>query len=201
MGSAIFFDLVKDKTIDGYDPRNVVTIMTLPLTGTLVPAASGRTEVPGIGVQSYPIGWFTRSNFGGRFSAMLKFAGWDGVVIEGKADQPVWLDIPDCPLDFRDLGSLEYVEQFVRMMASGDDGKGGKCQFAEDVKQGFVRAAKKWGRLDKDLIIVRVANQTREGMDLAKFLTMVLDAIESYLFILSVFASCEIHFASLHEFD
>ena len=81
MGSAIFLDLVKDKTIDGYNPRNVVTIMTSPLTGTLVPGASGRTEVQGIGVQSYPIGWFTRSNFGGRFSAMLKFAGWDGVVI------------------------------------------------------------------------------------------------------------------------
>ena len=72
MGSASFFDLVKDKTIDGFDPANVVTIMTSPFSGTLVPAAGGRTEVQGIGVQSYPIGWFTRSNFGGRFSAMLK---------------------------------------------------------------------------------------------------------------------------------
>ena len=51
MGSAIFFDLVKDKTIDGFDPANVVTLMTSPLTGTLVPAASSRTEVQGIGVQ------------------------------------------------------------------------------------------------------------------------------------------------------
>ena len=25
MGSAIFFDLVKDKTIDGFDPANVLT--------------------------------------------------------------------------------------------------------------------------------------------------------------------------------
>ena len=32
MGSAIFFDLVKDKTIDGFDPQNVVTIMTSPFT-------------------------------------------------------------------------------------------------------------------------------------------------------------------------
>ena len=31
----------------------------------------------------------------------------------------------------------------------------------------------------KDLVIVRVANQTRGGMDLVKFLTMVIDAIES----------------------
>lgn len=77
MGSAIFFDMVKDKTIDGFHPDDAVMMMTSPLSGTLVPAASGRTEVQGIGVQSYPIGWFTRSNLGGRFSGMLKFAGWD----------------------------------------------------------------------------------------------------------------------------
>jgi len=102
MGSAIFFDLVKDKTIDGFDPANVVTMMTSPLSGTLVPAASGRTEVQGIGVQSYPTGWFTRSNLGGRFSGMLKFAGWDGIVIRGKADNPVWVDIRDGDVRIRD---------------------------------------------------------------------------------------------------
>jgi aldehyde:ferredoxin oxidoreductase len=106
MGSAIFFDLVKDKTIDGFDPANVVTIMTSPLCGTLVPAAGGRTEVQGIGVQSYPIGWFTRSNFGGRFSAMLKYAGWDGIVIEGAADQPVWVDVRDEDVQIRDCAEL-----------------------------------------------------------------------------------------------
>ena len=106
MGSAIFFDLVKDKTIDGFDPANVVTMMTSPLSGTLVPAASGRTEVQGIGVQSYPIGWFTRSNFGGRFSSMLKYAGWDGVVLEGKADRPVWVDIRNDRVKIKDAGDL-----------------------------------------------------------------------------------------------
>ena len=106
LGSAIFFDLVKDKTIDGFHPDNVITMMTSPLSGTLVPAASGRTEVQGIGVQSYPIGWFTRSNLGGRFSAMLKFSGWDGVVIRGKADDPVWIDIRDSKVRIRDCAPL-----------------------------------------------------------------------------------------------
>ncbi|MFC1883664.1 aldehyde ferredoxin oxidoreductase N-terminal domain-containing protein [Thermodesulfobacteriota bacterium] len=106
MGSAIFFDLVKDKTIDGFHPDNAVTLMTSPLSGTLVPAASGRTEVQGIGVQSYPIGWFTRSNLGGRFSTMLKFAGWDGIVIQGKADKPVWIDIRDGNVRIRDCAPL-----------------------------------------------------------------------------------------------
>jgi aldehyde:ferredoxin oxidoreductase len=106
MGSAIFFNLVKDKRIDGFHAANVVTIMTSPLSGTLVPAGSGRTEVQGIGVQSYPIGWFTRSNFGGRFSSMLKYAGWDGIVIEGKADKPVWIDIRNNTIQIRDCSLL-----------------------------------------------------------------------------------------------
>ena len=107
MGSAIFFDLVKDKTIDGFHPDNVVTMMTSPLSGTLTPGASARTEVQGIGIQSYPIGWFTRSNFGGRFAAMLKFAGWDGVVIQGKADRPVWIDVRDDKVTIHDCTPLK----------------------------------------------------------------------------------------------
>jgi len=106
IGSAIFWDLVKDKTINGFDPRNVITIMTSPLSGTLVPGASSRTEVQGIGIHSYPIGWFTRSNFGGRFAPMLKYAGWDGVVIEGKADKPVWIDIRNEDVKIKDARHL-----------------------------------------------------------------------------------------------
>jgi aldehyde:ferredoxin oxidoreductase len=106
MGSAIFWDLVKDKTISGFHPDNVVTIMTSPLSGTLVPGASARTEVQGIGIQSSPIEWFTRSNFGGRFAPMLKYAGWDGIVIEGKADKPVWVDIRNKEVKIKDARHL-----------------------------------------------------------------------------------------------
>ncbi|MDP6636783.1 MAG: aldehyde ferredoxin oxidoreductase N-terminal domain-containing protein [Phycisphaerae bacterium] len=105
IGSAIFFDLVKDKTIDGFDPANVVTLMTSPLCGTLVPAAGGRTEVQAIGVQYYP-NWYTRSGIGGRISTQLKHAGWDGIVIEGKSDRPVWLDIRDDKVNIRDCKQL-----------------------------------------------------------------------------------------------
>jgi len=106
MGSAIFWDLVKDKTISGFHPDNIVTIMTSPLSGTLAPGASARTEVQGIGVQSSPIEWFTRSNFGGRFAPMLKYAGWDGLVIEGKADNPVWVDIRNEEVKIKDARHL-----------------------------------------------------------------------------------------------
>ncbi len=119
MGSAIFFDIaVIEKGLDlermdhnsaidgGFNPNNVVTIMTSPFTGTMVPGASGRTEVQGIGVQTHPVGWFTRSNFGGRFGTMLKFAGYDGIVIEGASKRPVWIDIRDNSITIRDCKTL-----------------------------------------------------------------------------------------------
>ncbi len=106
MGSALFWDLVRDKKIDGFHEDNVVTILTSPLTGTLAPGGASRVEMQGVGVQSYPVGWFTRSNLGGRFGPMLKYAGWDGIVIEGKSEKPVWLDIRDGKVQIRDARNL-----------------------------------------------------------------------------------------------
>lgn len=113
IGSAVFFDImVREKgidleTIDGFSADNIITIMTSPLTGTGVPGASGRAEFQAIGVHSSPIGWFTRSDVGGRFSAMLKFAGWDGIVLEGASDTPVWIDIRDENIAIRNCSELQ----------------------------------------------------------------------------------------------
>ncbi len=106
IGSALFWDLCKDKTVSGRDSGNVLTFMTSPLSGTMAPSASGRVEVQGIGTAGYPVNWFTRSNFGGRFGGQLKQAGWDGIVLEGKADAPIWLDIINGKVEFRDAADL-----------------------------------------------------------------------------------------------
>lgn len=95
IGTALFWDLCRDKTVKAFDPENVVTLMTSPLAGIPIFSGSSRTEVNGIGAESYPLEWFTRANFGGRFAAMLKYAGWDGIAITGRADHPVWIDIRD----------------------------------------------------------------------------------------------------------
>lgn len=120
MGSALFYDIaVVEKGLDlenmdhnspddgGFHPENVMTIMTSPLSACGVPAATGRTEVQSISVQSYPIGWFSRTNFGGRFGPMLKFAGYDGIVIEGSSAMPVWVDIRDDMVEIRPCGELD----------------------------------------------------------------------------------------------
>ncbi|MBI5443101.1 MAG: aldehyde:ferredoxin oxidoreductase [Deltaproteobacteria bacterium] len=141
MGSALFWDLAKEKAVSGFDPRNVVTIMTSPLTGTLVPGASSRTEVQGIGVQSHPVEWFTRSNFGGRFGPMLKYAGWDGIVVEGKASKPVWIDFRDGDVRIRDAGRLWGMDawaaqQEIWRLVAGGRGYGDWLKTGPDAKGG-----------------------------------------------------------------
>jgi aldehyde:ferredoxin oxidoreductase len=105
IASVLFWELCRDKAISGFDPGNVVILMSGPLTGTLAPGA-GRMEVCGINVYSYPVEWFSRSNIGGFFSTMLKYAGWDGVVIEGRADQPVWVNIINDKVTIEDAKGL-----------------------------------------------------------------------------------------------
>jgi len=148
MGSAIFWDLCKDKTVKGTDPGNVVTIMTSPLSGTLAPSVSGRTEVQGIGLQGYPTAWFTRSNFGGRFSTQLKQAGWDGIALLGKANAPVWLNIVNGTVTFEDatpLWGLDTRETQEEIWANvgdgGEDGSWSEVGGARDAGRTTQRAA------------------------------------------------------------
>ena len=80
--------------VDAFDPDNRLIFMTGPLTGTLAPT-SGRIEVCGAAPQAYPTTHYTRSSMGGFWGAELKYAGYDGVVIHGKADEPVYIWISD----------------------------------------------------------------------------------------------------------
>lgn len=127
MGSALFWDRVKDKSIDGFHEDNLVALMTSPLSGTLAPSASGRTEVTGIGVQQYPVGWFTRSGFGGRFSGMIKYAGFDGIAVQGKSKKPVWINIVNGKVTIEDAEGLwgldthETQEEIWKTVTGSDD--------------------------------------------------------------------------------
>lgn len=105
LASALFFDLVPDKNIGCFDPRNTLVIAPGLFAGTLVPGSS-RAELVGIQAQSYPQEWFGRSNCGGRFPAMLKYAGYDAIVLESAAESPVWVNIADDTVEFRDARGL-----------------------------------------------------------------------------------------------
>ncbi len=74
---------------DPLGPDNVLMFMTGPLVGTRAPSC-GRHEVCALSPQT---GIWGESNSGGFWGAELKRAGYDGVVIRGRAPEPVWLSI------------------------------------------------------------------------------------------------------------
>jgi aldehyde:ferredoxin oxidoreductase len=133
MGTAIFWDLAvapgEWDLKDPYDPRNVLPLMVGPLAATGVPGA-GRTSVCGLSPETFPTCEFWRGNFGGRFGTTMKLAGWDGVVVEGKADKPVWINIVNDQVkieDAKELWGLDTYETQNRITSM----VGGRTRFGE----------------------------------------------------------------------
>jgi aldehyde:ferredoxin oxidoreductase len=88
----IFWDEV-GPGVKALDPENKLIIMTGPTTGTGIPSG-GRTVIAGIAPQCFPE-QYSWSSIGGWFGAELKFAGYDGLILEGKAAQPSYIRIED----------------------------------------------------------------------------------------------------------
>ncbi len=78
-----------DPQVDPLSPDNKMIMATGPLTGTYA-STGGRYSV----ITKGPLtGAIACSNSGGYFGAEMKFAGWDMIIFEGKADSPVYLFI------------------------------------------------------------------------------------------------------------
>jgi aldehyde:ferredoxin oxidoreductase len=97
LAARYFVDLVDPKT-EPLSPENALVIMTGPLCGTLAPTSSRTCLVS----KSPHTRTMFESNVGGAFGPELKFAGYDGIVITGKADRPVYLRIEDDRVNLED---------------------------------------------------------------------------------------------------
>ena len=104
-GRGVALKLFCDEVPPGIDPlgeQNKLVFMTGPLTGTAAPTA-GRYDV----VAKSPLtSLFGAASAGGHFGAELKFAGYDGVIIEGVAAKPTALVIRDGGVELRDASHL-----------------------------------------------------------------------------------------------
>jgi len=81
---------------DPLGPYNRLIFMTGPLTGTLAPT-SGRHCV----VTKSPLTCLeTTSHAGGYWGSELKFAGYDGIIVEGQSEKPVYVFIDDEEVQF-----------------------------------------------------------------------------------------------------
>ncbi|WP_102401833.1 aldehyde ferredoxin oxidoreductase family protein [Haloimpatiens massiliensis] len=101
-----------DPKIDALSPENKLIIVTGPLTGAPMPT-SGRYMV----VTKAPLtGTIGIANSGGKWGTELKNAGYDMIIIEGKADDHVYVNIEDDKVEIRDANhvwgklSLETTE-------------------------------------------------------------------------------------------
>lgn len=92
LATALFWDHCKDKTVDAFDPGNLVVIASNPFSGTFVPAAGARVEITGISSYSIPQ-WYSRSSMGGRLAGAMKQSGFDAFMVTGKAAEPVWISV------------------------------------------------------------------------------------------------------------
>jgi aldehyde:ferredoxin oxidoreductase len=88
-----------------FDPANKLVFATGPLAGTGVPC-NGRTTITTIFPSCWPTPLVGSGHMGGQFAAQLKYAGYDGLIIEGKAERPVWLFIRDDKVELRDARHL-----------------------------------------------------------------------------------------------
>ncbi len=101
LGSYYLMKLM-DPKVDAFSPENVLIFATGPLTGTPAPAG-GRYMVL---CKSPLTGLIACSNSGGNFGAELKAAGYDMIVITGKAEKPVYLAIRDGEAEIRSAEHL-----------------------------------------------------------------------------------------------
>jgi aldehyde:ferredoxin oxidoreductase len=91
--------------VRGADPLaedNKVVFSTGPLTGLPVPS-SGKMV---IATKSPLTGGYVDSNIGGRASVHLRKAGYDALVVEGKAESPAFLSIHDDQVEILDARNL-----------------------------------------------------------------------------------------------
>jgi aldehyde:ferredoxin oxidoreductase len=84
------------------DPGNLLCFGAGSLVGTAAPGAC-RTDISSINVFS---GGKGSANVGGSWGAELKYAGFDHVIIHGKAEKPVYLFILDGRAEIRDASRI-----------------------------------------------------------------------------------------------
>jgi aldehyde:ferredoxin oxidoreductase len=88
--------------IDPYSEEAPIIFAPGVFTGTIVPC-SGRTSVL---FKSPATGGFFKTNVGGQFGAQLKYAGYDILVVIGKAKKPVSIYIENDHVEIRDASQL-----------------------------------------------------------------------------------------------
>ncbi len=106
--AAMLYAREMDPAVGALEAENSLYIFNGLTTGSILPTACrvsfcGRSPLTGI---------WNESNLGGHFGAELRKAGIDGLVISGKADQPVYLFVHDGEVEIRSAKHLWGMDTF-----------------------------------------------------------------------------------------
>lgn len=106
--AAMLFYQEMDAAIDPLDPRATLYVFNGLLSGTFAPTGCrsswcGRSPLTGI---------WNEANLGGHWGAELRFAGYDGIVITGKASKPSYLYISGDTIELRDASQVWGKDAF-----------------------------------------------------------------------------------------
>ena len=83
--------------VDPFDPKNTLALTLSVLTGVAISGQSRMTA----SAKSPLTGAIGDSQSGGFFPAEMKFAGFDGIILHGKAEKPVYLWIKEGEVELR----------------------------------------------------------------------------------------------------
>ncbi len=107
-GTGIGYRVMWDEVPAGtkpHDPDNRLIFAVGPLAGTGAPC-NGRMAVTTLWPTCWPKPLVASGHMGGQFAAKMKYAGYDALVIQGRADRPVWLSIVDQKVEVQDARRL-----------------------------------------------------------------------------------------------
>ncbi len=87
---------------DPFGPENKMIISTGPFSGLLIPGG-GKCDWT---TKSPLTGGYASASMGGHFTAEMKYAGLDSIILEGISPKPVYLFIDDNKVELRDASHL-----------------------------------------------------------------------------------------------
>ena len=101
LAAKVIYDYVKSG-MDPFSPENPIVFATGPFTGSNVPMVS-RAAICGI---SPGTGLWGEATTGGKFPMRLKGTGYDGILITGKAEKPVYVYVKEGVAEINDATHL-----------------------------------------------------------------------------------------------
>ncbi len=114
LGAKLYWDLMPPN-VDPLGPENLFMVLTGPLSGTMAPCGCKHVIV----TRSPATGTWTDSYSSGRVAPELKYAGYDGLIVVGKAEKPTSIYIRDDQVTLEDASHLWgkggfHAEKFLR---------------------------------------------------------------------------------------